>query len=194
MYLVTVTPLLVTRYSNALPGSTLSSRLVFVSFDHTALFFLAMNVTVHQSSSCGITTGFPETLRSQRKKYDNNASWRTSRKFLAQSFSRIQQHATRESDIRREGKKGREESPSSFPRCPSLLVNSFLSHGKGKVGLSLTLCYTYYRGAHVNRQEGRKSPTSHLELYVCRLLLSSQRLKGEKTAAVNIFAESRAKE
>ncbi len=93
----------------------------------------------------------------------------------------------------REKKGGRNRLPLFPAAPPSSLTHSSLTE-KGKVGLSLTLCYTYYRGAHVNRQEGRKSPTSHLELYVCRLLLSSQRLKGEKTAAVNIFAESRAKE
>ncbi len=139
-----------------------------------------MNVTVHQPSSCGIATGFPETLRSQWKKY-NNASWRTSRKFLAQSFSRIQQHATEKATS--EGRGGKEEGGIAFlfSRCPSLLVNSFLSHGKGKSWIvSYLMLYLLPRG--LRKQTGRAEIANFafIELHVCRLLLSSQCLKGKK--------------
>ncbi len=159
-------------------GNTVSSRLVFDSSSSIIqlLFFLA-NECHGTSIFCGITTGFPETLHS----LSGRSTTTMHHGVRPESFSRNHFPGYNNTRPEKATSEGRGESPSSFPRCPSLLVNSFLSHGKGKVGLSLTLCYTTHcRGAHVNRREGRKSPTSLLELHVCRLLLSSQCLKGKK--------------
>ena len=145
----------------------------FVFFDHTALFFLG-NECHGTSIFCGITTGFPETLHS----LSGRSTTTMHHGVRPESFSRNHFPGYNNTRPRKRHPKGgvekrREESPSSFPAAPpSSLTHSSLTE-REKLDCLLPYTTTDYRGAHVNRQEGRKSPTSHLELNVCRLLLSS---------------------
>ena len=90
--------------------------------------------------------------------------------------------------------KGREESPSSFPAAPpSSLTHSSLTE-REKLDFLLHYAILLPRGSRKQTGRAEIANFAFIELYVCRLLLSSQRLKGKNTAAVNIFVESRAKE